>query len=211
MNDYCIAINESGPYIAHADGQKKNAKYYARINDGRGGYRYFYSQREYATYINNRNKARAAAEEGKKVSMKQFLTGGKEKKSFKYARGENREAKKELKSTNREYKKSLRNSQKAYAELDDAKKHGNASDIKSAERNVSKARKQIAEASQNAASARINYKQTSEKLKAHQAAYESTSLPGKTHRLVRKGNEKLKQMRVQIGNTPIIYLKKTKD
>lgn len=212
MSDYYISVSSDGqPFISHAWGKKQNTKYIARISDGKGGYRYFYSQREWAAYNNKQNKVRDKAENGKKVSTKQFLTGGKEKKSFKYMRKENKAAKRELRSATKDYTRAVKNSQSAYAELREAKKSGTQHDVNSAQSKVTEARKQTSAASQRASSARLNYKKTSSNLKAHQRAYESTSLPGKTHRLVRKGNEKLKTMTQKIGDTPVIYLKKTND
>lgn len=210
--DYIIGIDSTGmPYIEHARGQRNNHKYYVRISDGKGGFRYFYSQKEVDAYYNKKRKTAERAENGKNVNIKQYLSGGKEKKSFNYYKKENNAANRELKRASNNYTKSVNKVSKATAKFKKANESGNAEKIKKAETNLAKKKDKVKSASQRATYARINKKETGAKYEAHERAYESTSLPGQTHRLVRKGKEKIKRLSKKIGTTPVVYVKKSKD
>lgn len=215
MNDYLISFDSSGqPFIAHAWGRRQNTKYIARISDGKGGFRYFYSQREWDAYRNRdiRKREKQADRETNynKVSAKQYLTGGKEKNSFNYAKAQNRKAQDELKSSTRAYTQSVKDQQKAYSTLRDARANGKPWNISKAEKALSEAKKQTSQASQRASAARLTAKETSRRYEKFEKAYESTSLPGATHRLVRIGREKVKNLVNTVGNTPVAYIKKSR-
>ena len=215
MNDYIISIDSSGqPFIAHAWGRRQNTKYIARISNGHGGVRYFYSQREWEAYQKSEKRKREKQVNREtnynKVSAKQYLTGGKEKNSFNYAKEQNRKAQDELKSSTRVYQQSVKDQQKAYNDLRDARADGKPWNVSKAEKALSKAKKQTSQASQRASAARLTAKETSRRYEKFEKAYESTSLPGATHRLVRLGREKLKSLVNTVGNTPVAYVKKSR-
>lgn len=214
MSEYYIGTDYNGdPYIEHW-GTRNNHKYVARISDGKGGYRYFYTQAQWEAYqkqeIRKREKQADRENNYNKVSAKQYLGGGKEKQSFNYAKKQNRKAQNELRSSTRAYQKSVKDQQKAYATLRDAKANGRPWDVVKAERGVSDAKKQTAQASQRASEARVSAKKAENTFKAHERAYESTSLPGQTHRLVRIGKSKVKKLVSDAGNTPVAYVKKSR-
>ena len=214
MSEYYIGMDSYGkPYIAHW-GTRKNHKYVARISDGKGGYRYFYTQAQWEAYQKQESKKRAKQEDREnnynKVSAKQYLTGGKEKQSFKYAKKENRKAQSELKSSTRAYHQSVKKQQKANAALKNAKENGAPWDVRKAERAVSDAKKETSQASQRASAARVSAKKAENKYKAHERVYESTSLPGQTHKFVRVGTANVRKLSQTVGNTPVAYVKKSR-
>lgn len=254
MDDYIIAIDDSGqPYIEHAFGmgsmiKRKNAKYIARIKTAKGHYRYFYTQKEWDAYKRNQekakerkqaklDKAKEKAENGTNVSVKQYLTGGREQDVYREVKKNTSREKREMNAAKKKAEKAasayVKSSAKYRKQYNKEKERdvadtlasmtypylnwnptGSAADYAPGKRKkMEKATADMHTASAEYEKAKKRYEASEKRLQEHEKRYESTSLPGQIHKYKRKAKTVLKRHRSKtlsdISNAPLIYVRKS--
>ena len=156
MEDYIVGVDSSGqPYIEHW-GQKKNHKYIARISDGKGGYRYFYTQAEWNAYVrlSQWRKNRANKKEEDASSKKLYQNTKKAVKTYK----------KNLKKARTQLKRSERGLQRTNSKLRKAKKSGNSVRIAKVQKKATNKNREILNASVKVRQTKKQYENSSKKL-----------------------------------------------